>query len=388
MVFKLLKTLLPLSLVLLCCLGAQADPLPAADQPEGWLPELQGKRLGLVVNPTSRSGSEHLVDFLSGRKLKIQRIFAPEHGFRGEADAGAHLSDGLDAQSGLPVVSLYGSNKKPRPEQLADLDLLVFDIQDVGVRYYTYLSTLHYVLEAAAEAGKPVIVLDRPNPNGNYVNGPVLEPAFKSFVGMHPIPLVHGLTLGELALMIKGEGWIQQASSLQLKVIPASGYTHASAYSLPVKPSPNLPNDRAIRLYPSLGLFEGTPVSVGRGTEMPFQVLGLPYPDLGDFSFTPVSRPGASAPPYLNQLCYGVDLRLQAAPPFTLKYLLYFYYQYRNFAPGKAFFNPFFDKLAGTDKLRQQIEAGQSEAQIFASWQPALQTYLKLRQKYLLYPEN
>lgn len=369
---------------------ALASPVPAADQPENWLSRLSHKRVGLIVNATSRSGSQHLVDALQTHKVAIGRIFAPEHGFRGEADAGAHLSDGVDTATGLPVVSLYGAQKKPAPEHLADLDLLIFDIQDVGVRYYTYLSTLHYVLEAAAEAGKPVIVLDRPNPNGDYLDGPVLEPAYQSFVGMHPIPLVHGMTLGELARMIQGQGWIKAADQLALTVIPVSGYTHKSAYSLPVRPSPNLPNDRAIRLYPSLGLFEGTIVSVGRGTDFPFQALGWPWSGAGNFSFTPRSRPGATAPPYLDQVCYGLDLRpaaLPEAPRFSLNYLLHFYHAKTSRPQDKPFFNPFFSKLAGTDKLQKQIEAGWTEDQIRASWQPDLQAFKQLRKAYLIYPE-
>ena len=376
-------------LLLLLCLWVSltlpgwAAPLPAADRPESWLPLLAGKRLGVVVNPSSRVGTTHLVDFLRRQNLKLQTIFAPEHGFRGTADAGAHLDDGLDAATGLPVVSLYGAQKKPSAAHLADLDALVFDIQDVGVRYYTYISTLHYVLEAAAEAGQEVIVLDRPNPNGGYVDGPVLDPALRSFVGMHPIPLVYGLTIGELARMIQGEAWIEHAQQLKLTVVAMAGYRHDQVYSLPVRPSPNLPNDRAIRLYPSLGLFEGTPVSVGRGTDWPFQVLGLPDPRAGAFSFTPRSLPGATSPPYLGQTCYGLDLRQGDPPRFSLRFLLHFY---KLHAGPEPFFKPFFDKLAGTGRLRHQIEAGLDEAAIRASWQPELRAYASLRSKYLLYP--
>ncbi|PKL74718.1 MAG: DUF1343 domain-containing protein, partial [Candidatus Melainabacteria bacterium HGW-Melainabacteria-1] len=337
-------------------------PVPAAEVSADWLPALTGKRLGLVVNATSRVGNQqHLVDFLRQQPLTVARIFAPEHGFRGEADAGAQLVDGVDTATGLPVVSLYGAHKKPSPSQLADLDVLVFDIQDVGVRYYTYISTLHYLLEAAAEAGKPVFVLDRPNPNGALVDGPVLDMAFSSFVGKHPIPLLHGLTVAELARMIQGEGWIQDADKLRLTVVPIRHYRHDMPYSLPVRPSPNLPNDQSIRLYPSLGLFEGTPVSVGRGTEWPFQVLGWPLDGAGTFAFTPRSRPGATAPPYQDQRCQGLDLRSEAPAGLSLKYLLHFY---RARPAAQAFFNPFFDKLAGTDQLRTQIEAGWDETQI------------------------
>ncbi|MGV3525871.1 MAG: exo-beta-N-acetylmuramidase NamZ family protein [Candidatus Sericytochromatia bacterium] len=359
-------------------------PVVAADQDTRWLPLLQGKRVGLVVNATSRSGEQHLVDAVRARGIAVQRIFAPEHGFRGEADAGAHLDNSRDAQTGLPVISLYGANKQPSPEQLRDLDLLVFDIQDVGVRYYTYLSTLHYVMQAAADNGIPLLVLDRPNPNGDHVDGPVLEPAYRSFVGLHPIPLLHGMTLGELARMIQGEKWLEGNSQLDLTVIPVAHYTHASAYTLPVRPSPNLPNQTAVRLYPSLGLFEGTPVSVGRGTDAPFQRLGLPDPAAGLGVFTPQSRPGATQPPYLGQFCYGFDLRQSAlGGGLQLGWLQFFRRLHRGPQP---FFNPFFDKLAGTARLRQQLEAGLSESAIRASWQPDLAAFRQRRQPYLLYP--
>lgn len=360
--------------------------LPAADHAERWLSLLQGKRIGLVVNAGSRVGNQHLVDFLRRQSLDLHRIFAPEHGFRGTADAGAELTDGIDAATGLPVISLYGSQQAPTPEQLADLDVLVFDLQDVGVRFYTYISTLHYVLEAAAAQGTPVIVLDRPNPNGDYVDGPMLEPAFRSFVGVDPLPLVYGLTLGELAEMMRGEGWISQAERLDLKVVTMPGYTHATPYAPPMRPSPNLPNLQAIRLYPSLGLFEGTPVSVGRGTDWPFQVLGLPLEAAGSFSFIPRSLPGATQPPYLNQRCYGRDLRQVPPAGLQLNYLLAFYRQFRASRPHEVFFKPFFDKLAGSDVLRRQIESGWDESHIRASWQTALKAYRLRRQKYLLYP--
>lgn len=368
--------------------AATARPLPAAEQADPLLAQVKGKRLGLVVNHSSRTENQHLVDFLLASGQQVRRIFAPEHGFRGTADAGAHLQDGLDPQTGLPVVSLYGAQKKPLPAHLQDLDLLIFDIQDVGVRYYTYISTLHYLMQAAAEAGLPLLVLDRPNPNGDYLAGPLLEPAYQSFVGMHPIPLVHGLTVGELARMIVGEDWLsspqQPALKLDLRVLPVLNYSHATAYDLPVPPSPNLPNARAVRLYPSLGLFEGTRVSVGRGTPWPFQVLGLPDPSVGQFSFRPRRMPGASSPPYLEQLCYGLDLRAVEAPRFSLRYLLHFY---RRYTGSQPFFNAFFSKLAGTNRLQGQLEAGLSEAQISASWQPELEAFRLRRRPYLLYAE-
>ena len=355
----------------------------AAERPAAYLPLLTGKRLGLVVNASSRVADQHLVDFLLAQGQQVSVIFAPEHGFRGTADAGAHISNSKDTQTGLPVVSLYGANKQPSPEQLQEIDLLIFDVQDVGVRYYTYISTLHYLMEAAAETGVPLLVLDRPNPNGAYIDGPTLEPEYRSFVGMHAIPLLHGLTVAELARMIVGEGWLQSKKPLDLTVIPVNNYTHQTAYSLPVRPSPNLPNDQAIALYPSLGLFEGTIVSVGRGTPTPFQVIGLPSPDAGLFSFLPLSRPGASAPPYQGQVCYGYDLRSRSAQGLNLSYLLEMYQHH----PSGDFFNPFFQKLAGTRQLQEQIRSGWSEAQIRESWQADLLAYQHMRKAYLLYPD-
>jgi len=365
---------------------AETKPLlTGAEQMQLYLPKLQGKRVGMVVNQTSIVGKSHLVDTLLSRGVKITTIFAPEHGFRGEADAGAYVKDAKDTKTGLPIVSLYGKNKKPLPEQLTNVDVLVFDIQDVGARFYTYISTMHYVMEAAAENGKEVLILDRPNPNGHYVDGPVLQPEHKSFVGMHPIPIVHGLTVGELANMINGEKWLEGQRQAKITVIPVANYNHSTPYTLPVKPSPNLPNQQAIILYPSLCLFEGTNVSVGRGTSTPFQVIGSPYYKLKDFSFTPVSTPGATDPPYKNQACYGKDLTDPTiAQPFTLAYLIDFY---KNSSDQAKFFNNFFEKLAGTSELRKQIIAGKTEAEIRASWEPALSNYKTLRKKYLLYPD-
>lgn len=404
----LLKTVLTASLLLAIltpnlalkanAFPAQSATQPAAERPDSYLPLLQGKRVGLVVNQTSRVGAQHLLDYLRAQGIQIQRVFAPEHGLRGQADAGAEIQNGRDAQTGLPVFSLYGDQKKPPAESLQDLDLLLFDIQDVGVRYYTYISTLHYVLEAAAEAQVPVLVLDRPNPNGDYVDGPMLEAPFRSFVGLDPLPLVHGLTVGELAQMIVGEGWLQSAQPPQLSVIPVAHYTHQTPYSLPVRPSPNLPNDRAIRLYPSLGLFEGTVVSVGRGTPWPFQILGLPPQWLNpqklsapQLHFTPRSGPGAHAPPYQDRNCLGLDLRQssESRTRFSLRYLLEFYRAYtgKENAKRPPFFKAYFEKLAGTAQLRQQIEAGWSEARIRASWQADLEAFRQRRRPYLLYPE-
>jgi uncharacterized protein YbbC (DUF1343 family) len=365
----------------------QAKPLQTgAEQLELYLPQLQGKRVGLIVNQTSIVGETHLVDTLLSRGVKVATIFAPEHGFRGEADAGAHVKDAKDIRTGLPIISLYGKNKKPSAEQLKDLDILLFDIQDVGTRFYTYISTMHYVMEAAAENSKPVLVLDRPNPNGHYVDGPVLEMEQQSFVGMHPIPIVHGLTVGELAEMINGEKWLEGKRQADLTVVPVANYTHNTAYILPVKPSPNLPNQQAIVLYPSLCLFEGTNVSVGRGTPAPFQVIGSPYYINKGFSFTPVSTAGATDPPHKGQTCYGMDLTDPSkAQPFTLTYLVE---MYQNSTQKDKFFNNFFPKLAGNTKLREQIIAGKTEAEIRASWEPALSDYRNMRKQYLLYPEN
>jgi uncharacterized protein YbbC (DUF1343 family) len=355
-----------------------------AAQLSAYLPQLSGKQVGMVVNHTSMVGSTHLVDTLLSLNVAVKKIFAPEHGFRGEADAGEHVSSGVDKKTNLPLVSLYGSNKKPTAAQLADLDVVIFDIQDVGTRFYTYISTMHYVMEAAAENNKKVIILDRPNPHGQYFDGPVLVPAFKSFVGMHPIPVVHGLTVGELANMINGQKWLANGVQCDLSVIRNKNYTHRTPYELPVRPSPNLSNQQAIRLYPSLCLFEGTAISVGRGTAYPFQVIGSPNKANGPFTFTPQSVPGAKNPPYLNQTCYGLDLRQDTLSHFSLKYIIDFY---QKAADKDKYFNNFFDKLAGNDKLRTQIKSGMTEAQIRETWKEDLDDYSTMRKQYLLYAE-
>jgi len=360
-----------------------------AQRTNEYLPLLKGKRVAVVTNQTGLIGERHLVDSLVSLQVAVVKVFAPEHGFRGEADAGEHVKDGKDARTGLPLVSLYGSNKKPKPEQLADVDVLLFDIQDVGVRFYTYIGTLHYVMEAAAENGKKVVVLDRPNPNGFYVDGPVLDMAFSSFVGMHPVPLVHGMTVGEFARMINGEGWLKGKVKCDLTIIPCSGYDHSLLYQLPIRPSPNLPTNSSIHLYPSLGLFEGTVVSVGRGTEKPFQCIGYPGNPVGRYSFTPVSMPGAKDPPHKGKVCTGLDLqeygdlqpRLEKR--INLQWLIGLYAE----APDKAkFFIPFFDKLAGGSSLREQVIAGKDEETIRASWRNGLERFAPIRAKYLLYP--
>jgi uncharacterized protein YbbC (DUF1343 family) len=359
--------------------------ITGAEQTGLYLPLLKNKKVALVVNQTSLVGNKHLVDTLLAAGINITFIYAPEHGFRGEADAGAHITNARDAKTNLPIISLYGANKKPTAAQLQNADILLFDIQDVGARFYTYISTMHYVMEAAAENNKPVLVLDRPNPNGYYVDGPVLDLKHKSFVGMHPIPIVHGLTVGELARMINGEGWLTGVKKCQLTVIPVKNYTHKTRYNLPVKPSPNLPNSLAVQVYPSVCLFEGTNVSVGRGTEMPFQVIGSPYYSKKTYSFTPTSMPGATKPPYLNQVCYGYKLsEKDITGKLSLTYLIDFYQQ----STGKEkFFNNFFTSLAGNTELKEQILAGKTEAEIKATWQPALKVYKTMRRKYLLYPD-
>jgi uncharacterized protein YbbC (DUF1343 family) len=357
-----------------------------AEQVKSYKALLFNKKVALVVNQTSMVGDKHLVDVMLENDIEVKKVFAPEHGFRGQADAGEKVESGKDPKTGLPIVSLYGKNKKPTAEQLADVDVVIFDIQDVGVRFYTYISTMHYVMEACAENNKHLIVLDRPNPNGDYIDGPVLEEEHRSFVGMHPIPIVHGLTVGELAGMINGEGWLEGGLKCELSVIRMENYTHHTPYELPVKPSPNLPNQQSIRLYPSLALFEGTSISVGRGTYMPFQVVGYPDKRFGEFSFMPESIEGmAKYPKHEGKTCYGVDLRNITPPAFTLRYLLDFY---RMSDFKEEFFNNFFEKLAGTSELRDQIKAGFDEQEIRLSWQEDLTKYKEMRKVYLLYPEK
>lgn len=368
---------------------ANARILVGAGRTDLYIPLIRGKRVAVVTNQTGMIGQTHLVDSLLAIGMNVVKVFAPEHGFRGEADAGEHVADERDSRTGLPVISLYGANKKPKPAQLADVDVLVFDIQDVGVRFFTYISTLHYVMEAVAEQHKQLIVLDRPNPNGFYVDGPVLDTAFASFVGMDPVPLVHGMTIGEYARMINGEGWLKGGVKCELTVIPCLGYGHASYYELPVKPSPNLPNMAAVFLYPALGLFEGTAVSVGRGTDLPFQCIGYPGCKLGTYSFMPHTMPGAKNPPYNDKACTGMDLSSfgefysRLAPRLNLEWLIGMY----KASTDKAhFFNSFFDTLAGGTKLRKAIIAGKSEDEIRKTWQSGLEKFEAMRKPYLLYP--
>lgn len=362
----------------------------AADRPGSYLPLLYGKSVGMVANQTSITKDGHLVDYLIANKVAVKKVFAPEHGFRGTASAGEVIKDGKDVKTGLPIVSLYGSNKKPTAEQLADVDVVVFDIQDVGARFYTYISTLTYVMEACAENGKKVIVLDRPNPNGYYVDGPVLKDGFESFVGMHHIPVVHGMTIGEYAKMVNGEKWLKDGVQCQLDVVTCENWDHSMTYSLPVKPSPNLPNDDAIILYPSLCFFEGTTVSVGRGTDKPFQQFGAPYFKETQYSFTPQSNEGAKYPKYEGEQCNGFVLNdfaqfyLNGLGELYLHWLVEAY----NMAPEKdKFFNSFFEKLAGTDQLQKDIIAGKTAEQIRQSWKEEVSEFKRLRRKYLLYKD-
>ncbi|MBL6445291.1 DUF1343 domain-containing protein [Fulvivirga sp. 29W222] len=359
--------------------------IPGAHQTDSYLPLIKGKKIALVVNQTSMVGSTHLVDTLISLNINVKKVFAPEHGFRGDADAGEMVKSGTDVRTNLPIVSLYGNNKKPSSSQLADIDIVIFDIQDVGARFYTYISTMHYMMEACAENSKSIIILDRPNPNGMFVDGPILKPAFESFVGIHPIPVLHGLTVGELATMINGEGWLKGGAQCDIKVIPVKNYSHKNHYSLPIKPSPNLPNDLSIKMYPSLCLFEGTVISVGRGTYQPFQQIG--HPDFKEMAhaFTPQSLEGmAKNPKYEGQKCYGIDFqKTEFNGGFSLAYLIEFHEKYN----GNDFFTNYFDKLAGTDKLRKQIKSGFTENDIRKSWASELKAYMIIRKKYLLYED-
>jgi uncharacterized protein YbbC (DUF1343 family) len=371
---------------------AHTQPVVGADRMEVYLPLLEGRRVALVVNHTAQVGPAHLVDTLLRWGVHVTAIFAPEHGFRGSAEAGEDIHDGHDVRTGVPVVSIYGKKKKPSAADLAGVDVVVFDIQDVGARFFTYISTLYYVAEACAEQHKRLIVLDRPNPNGHYVDGPLLEPEHCSFIGMVPVPVVHGCTVGELAQMFRGEGWINLAQCLDLEVIACENYTHDTRYTLPVKPSPNLPDQRSVLLYPTICLFEGTKVSVGRGTDTPFQRFGYPGFPKGDIEFVPCPNAGAATPLHMGKFCAGFDVSdvsldfLYERPGLDVSLLLYFF----EHSPRQDDFflsNGFFTLLAGTKKLREQVEVGCTEAEIKESWAPDLALYRKMRAKYLLYPD-
>ena len=385
----ILSTILILQSLLLASAQEVLPMKSGAERLDEYLHLLEGRKLGLVAHHCSVVGESHLVDTLLARGIssdQILRVFGPEHGFRGDRAAGVHVEDGRDARTGIAVVSLYGPNKKPDPASLEGIELMLLDLQDVGTRFYTYISTMHYVMEACAEQGIPLLILDRPNPNGGYVDGPLLDPAYRSFVGMHPIPVVYGLTMGELAGMINGEGWLNGGIKCDLKVIPCEGYHHGMELSLPLSPSPNLGNDHAIRMYATTCFFEGTVLSEGRGTAMPFEIYG--HPDLpGSFSFTPEEIPGvARNPKFQGELCYGEDLRsLRPEEGWTQLQLQILLKAYRDFPRKEAFFTSYFDKLAGTDALRIQMEAGWNEKQIRDSWQKDLQSYRDKRSNYLIY---
>ncbi|MDG1331054.1 MAG: DUF1343 domain-containing protein [Crocinitomicaceae bacterium] len=357
-----------------------------AEQTTDYLPLLQDKKVGIVGNQSSLIGETHLVDSLLSLEINVMKVFSPEHGFRGKADAGEFISSEKDQKTGLPIVSLYGKNKKPTQEQLKGLDVVLFDIQDVGVRFYTYISTLHYVMEACAEANIPVIVLDRPNPNGHYVDGPVLDMRYKSFVGMHPVPIVYGMTIGEYGKMINGEGWLEGDLVCDYSVVPCKYYDHNTPYSLPVPPSPNLRSDVSIQLYPSLCILEATTVSVGRGTDGPFERYGHPdFPEM-DFEFTPKSGPGSKNPKHKDVKCYGYNMGEQEGHRET-KFDLNFLLNSNILLKGKTFIDRsrMFNLLSGNDELAQQLNAGKSEEDIRASWQEKLDAFKLVRAKYLIY---
>ena len=360
----------------------------AADRPELYLPLLKNKTVAIVANQTSLlTDKTHLVDFLVQNNIKIKHIFAPEHGFRGTADAGEHVKNGIDTKTGLPIISLYGDNKKPKSEQLQGVDIVLFDIQDVGVRFYTYISTLTYVMEAAAENGKEIIVLDRPNPHDGYTDGPVLKEKWTSFVGLHKVPVVYGLTIGEYGKMVNGEKWMKNAVQVKYTLIPMLNYHKNKRYPISEKPSPNLPNDQSINLYPSLCFFEGTQVSVGRGTDFPFQVYGSPWLKNQEFSFTPKPTSGAKDPFLNGKLCYGKDLRQfpEIKGKLDLSFVIDAYQNFDKKAQDFFLKNLWFDTLAGTDELRKQIISGTPETEIRKSWQKDLENFEKIRRKYVLY---
>lgn len=381
-----------LTLVALSPLQSQ-QITPGAERLNLYLDSIKSKKnIAIVCNQTSVIGRQHIVDKLLAENVKINLIFAPEHGFRGDADAGAKIKNGIDVKTGIPIRSLYGKNKKPSEADLAGVDMVIFDIQDVGVRFYTYISTLQYVMEACADLNIPLLLLDRPNPNGFYIDGPVLEEKFTSFVGMQPIPVVYGMTIGEYAQMLEGENWLKRenVNPLHLFIVKCKGYNHKSLFALRIPPSPNLKSHTAIDLYPSLCLFEGTNVSVGRGTDRPFEIYGSPSmnPSKMSFRFTPASMKGATNPPFLGKECYGEDLAaVDRLGKFSLQYLLYAYENWTG--PKSEFFLPnlFFDKLAGTDKLRNQIITGESEVAIRSSWKADIEKFKTIRKKYLLYED-
>ena len=363
-----------------------------ANQLDLYLPYLKNKSIGVVANQTSvifKNNSEgkytHLVDSLVDLGINIKKVFAPEHGYRGLADAGEYVKDGFDVKTGLPIVSLYGENRKPNPEILKDIDLIIFDIQGVGARFYTFVSTLHYMMETCAAMNIPILILDRPNPNAHYVDGPVLDMKYKSFVGMHPVPIAHGMTLGEFALMINGEGWLEKNLKCDITIVQILNYDRKLIYELPINPSPNLPNKKAVNLYPSLCLFEGTNVSIGRGTSMQFQIYGSPYLNKKDsqFKFTPIPNLGAKKPKHQGNICYGKNLQNSIfLNQINLRWIIDAYKETEN---KSDFFNPFFNKLAGQETLKEQIKNGVSIKKIKKSWEPELKIFKSIRSNYLIY---
>lgn len=381
--------------------------MTGADNMPSYFGLLKNKKVGILTNQSGqitydahylikdsvsqkegmKAVTMHIVDFIvQNTKIDLVKIYAPEHGFRGEAADGELIVDGKDVKTGLPIISLYGNSKKPSPQQLEGIEVLLFDLQDVGARFYTYISSLHYVMEACAENNIELIILDRPNPNGNMIDGPILEKEYSSFVGMHTIPAMHGMTIGEYALMINGEKWLKNGVQCKLRIVPCENYRREMPYSLPVKPSPNLPNDQAINLYPSLCFFEGTNVSIGRGTDMQFQIYGSPYLTTYHFSFIPMPNAGSTAPPNQGKICCGEDLsHYPRVNRIELKWLLEAYHETEQ--PEK-FFNSYFTKLAGTKVLQQQIESGMTEEQIRATWKPGLDQFREMRKKYLIYPDS
>lgn len=377
-----------LSITVPDCLGARQFPIPGAYQIDQYKSQLEGKSVAVLANQTSVVGQKHLVDTLLALGINIKVIFAPEHGFRNLADAGETIEDGRDIETGIPIISLYGNHLKPTKDDLAGIDVVLFDIQDVGARFYTYISTLHYLLESCAENNVKCIILDRPNPNGFYFDGNIPDTAHRSFVCIDPVPVVHGMTVGEYAQMLNGEGWLKGGVKCDLTVIKCRNYIHSTLYELPVKPSPNLPNQTSIYLYPSLCFFEGTVLSLGRGTAFPFQVYGSPYLADKGFSFTPGSVPGAKNPPLLGIKCFGKDLRgaisihLVPKPALNLSWLIT---AYKDFPYKDKFFTSYFDVLAGGPVLREQIQKGMSPEQIRATWKEGLEKFGKIREKYLLY---
>jgi uncharacterized protein YbbC (DUF1343 family) len=382
-----------IAFVMMLKTGCQTDKpvITGAERTEVYLPMISGKKIAVAANQTSMIGSVHLMDSLVSCGIDIVRIFSPEHGFRGNEDDGALVKDGIDQKTGIQIRSLYQESKKPDKSDLEDIDIVIFDIQDVGIRFYTFISTLHYIMEACAENGKSLIVLDRPNPHGFYIDGPLLKPEYRSFVGMHEVPLVYGMTIGEYAMMINGEGWLSGGLKCNLTVIQCANYDHLSKYDLPVRPSPNLPTMNGVYLYPSLAFFEGTVLSVGRGTDFPFEVFG--HPDLTGCSFTfiPESRPGAETNPVLKgQECKGVDLRYlrdlghERPARIDLQWLMF---AYSHIPDTGEFFNDYFEKLAGNDILRKQIIMGLTEDEIRESWKEDLEKFKTIRKKYLLYKD-